>query len=541
MKSRISFFNGTVLKKDIIRFAPVWALHTVFLLFSIFTTYSAIRLITRDGAERELAFLFAQLGSGLPFFLGFLCATLLFGDLFKSRMCNALHAMPLRRETWFFTHFLSGALFFIVPTTLAAVVMAFLLKEMAFLPALWWLIQVGSFLLYFSLAVCSVMCVGSRMGHVTVFLLMAFLPTFVFGIYSNLYEPLLYGVSADGHLATLLSPGASAFTSNQFFDWGSTTYGAFQYLYHGIQPEAWIRLGCWVAFSIFLVFAALWLYKRRKLEWAGDFVNYEILRWILLVLGSFYAAIIIPIAGFILGFFLLSMLLERTVKVFHKRNWIRFGILAGAAIITLGLTYLDPLGIVTTIPNPGKIKNVSIESTYDYSATLLENPQDIQAAIDLHEYALEEREVKGSYSYVYDLTYKLKSGRTIHRRYWVDMVSAPAKELKKSLSSFEVLFGTSDLEALRRSIYSIQVNLYNEKQGTTPLYQWEQVPSEQFDELFEAILEDCEDGLLAQDPELHPSSPYAYDQLRIWYAGEAGDGSIELKVYMGSRTYAFLK
>ena len=121
------------------------------------------------------------------------------------------------------------------------------------------------------------------------------------------------------------------------------------------------------------------------------------------------------------------------------------------------------------------------------------------------------------------------------------MVSAPAKELKKSLSSFEVLFGTDDLEALRRSIYSIQVNLNNEKQGTTPLYQWEQIPSDQFDKLFEAILEDCESGLLAQNPDLHPSARYAYDQLRIWYYGEAGDGSIDLNIYMGSKTYMLLK
>ena len=543
MKSRTSFFNGTVLKKDITRFAPVWALHTVFLLLSIFSIFSASKLLASISANNELTYSFSNIGSGMPLFLGFLCGTLLFGDLFKSRICNALHAMPLRRETWFATHYLAGLLFFIVPTTLAALIMAPMLKGNAFIAPLWWLIQVGSYLLFFSLAVCCAMCVGSRVGHATVFLLIAFLPVLAYGIYSNIYEPFLYGIRSDGTLAAMLSPGAS-FLDTDFFDWGTTTYGTFSYLYHGINPDGWIRLGCWVAVSFFLVFAALWLYKRRRLEWAGDFVNYEILRWILLVLGSFYAAIIIPVAGFIVGFFGLSMLLERTVKVFHKRNWVRFTILAVAALMTLGATYMDPLGVVNHIPNRDKIESVSVDSSYGYDATLLENPQDIQSAINLHEYALEERDIEDvewTYSYSYSLTYNLKSGRKVNRVYWVDMRSTPVQELKKSLSSFEVLFGTDDLEALRRSIYSIQVNLNNEKQGTTPLYQWEQIPSDQFDKLFEAILEDCENGILAQDPSLHPSGPYAYDQLRIWYDSEAGGGSIDLNVYMGSKTYMLLK
>ena len=37
-----------------------------------------------------------------------LAALVLFGDLDNPRMCNALHALPLRRETWFFSHAAAG-------------------------------------------------------------------------------------------------------------------------------------------------------------------------------------------------------------------------------------------------------------------------------------------------------------------------------------------------------------------------------------------------------------------------------------------------
>lgn len=45
---------------------------------------------------------------------------LLFGDLYNSRMCNALHAMPMRRETLFLTNVVSGLLFSMIPTAVMA-------------------------------------------------------------------------------------------------------------------------------------------------------------------------------------------------------------------------------------------------------------------------------------------------------------------------------------------------------------------------------------------------------------------------------------
>ena len=49
-----------------------------------------------------------------------LVAMLLFGDLYNSRMCNALHAMPVRRETLFLTNVVSGLLFSMIPTAVMA-------------------------------------------------------------------------------------------------------------------------------------------------------------------------------------------------------------------------------------------------------------------------------------------------------------------------------------------------------------------------------------------------------------------------------------
>jgi len=148
MKSGMSFFNGAVLKKDILRFAPVWGLYTVCLLYtlSISSLFSLFEL-----SNSETARILLVIENPVLAIYAFICATTLFGDLFKPRLCNALHAMPLRRETWFVTHTVAGLLFAFVPHTVAALFMMPMLGHFAGYAWLWWLGQNGAFLFLFPL------------------------------------------------------------------------------------------------------------------------------------------------------------------------------------------------------------------------------------------------------------------------------------------------------------------------------------------------------------------------------------------------------
>ena len=121
MKLRTSFFNGTVLKKDITRFAPVWALYTVFLIILFLSGQREDPTLSANAIANLLSemAIFSLIYGGL-------CANILFGDLFQGRMCNALHALPITRESWFATHALAGLLFCIVPSVVGAIfLMAF--------------------------------------------------------------------------------------------------------------------------------------------------------------------------------------------------------------------------------------------------------------------------------------------------------------------------------------------------------------------------------------------------------------------------------
>ena len=121
MKSRTSFFNATVFKKNLTRFAPAWGLYTVLLVLTVFTECTWV-----ERAGSNLLNL-GETHGAFALFYAPLCTQLLFGDLlYNTRMCNALHALPLKRETWFFTNILSGYAFFLIPT-LAASALAWLL------------------------------------------------------------------------------------------------------------------------------------------------------------------------------------------------------------------------------------------------------------------------------------------------------------------------------------------------------------------------------------------------------------------------------
>ena len=132
MKLRTSFFNATVLKKDITRFAPAWGLYLTGMLLSMLTFFPN----SEYHLSRDLS-LTINLLSVINLGYALVCGALVFGDLFNSRLCNALHAMPLRRESWFFTHLVSGLLFSIVPNLIVGLLLMPQLNHYWFVSFIW--------------------------------------------------------------------------------------------------------------------------------------------------------------------------------------------------------------------------------------------------------------------------------------------------------------------------------------------------------------------------------------------------------------------
>ena len=529
MKSGMSFFNSSVLKKDIFRFAPVWGLYTVYLLYT-HNIQSGVLLF--ESFRIESMYWLIRIEAFPLVIYAFICATTLFGDLFTPRLCNALHAMPLRRETWFFTHVAAGLLFAFVPHTVAALLMMPLLGQFAGLAWMWWLGQNGAFLFLFGLAVLCVMCAGNRMGHAVSYLLIGFLPLLVCGIYNLVYASLLQGINADLYSVEILSP--LTVLSREYFIW---QYTSSAYIYQGLNTKDWLWLAGCAVLSVGLFAGALALYRRRQLEWASDFLPHKALQWTLLIFGSFYTAILIPVAGFFLAFFLIRMLQERTVKVFHRKNWRALGLLTALAAFTIGLTLLDPLGVESYIPKEAQIEKAFVGYNEENADLVLTDPESIRLVQQLHQYAIEEQEdTYDSDQYVLNLNYRMKSGWLVRRRYTLPGNDAALHELKLLLSSTQVVMGVEEAElenavSLRMSFYKSQ---WYDKSRQVDL------PQDENEAILACLKQDSQAGLLAQDKTLHHDSDNIW-RLQMWIYTENGLQEANILVFEGSATYEYLK
>ena len=209
MRTQTSCFNLTALRKDLTRFAPLWGLYTLALLCGLF-------LLTGDNqwGDWYLADNFISLSQFMPLVnLGyaFLAAAALFGDLFNARMCNGLHALPLRREGWFAVHTLSGLLFSLIPTLVMALAsLPMMLQsgvENAWTLSLYFFAYSNlQFLFFFATAVLAAQCVGNYVAMALMFLLINGGAALVFILVDNLLTPLLYGVITPTEPFVFLSP-----------------------------------------------------------------------------------------------------------------------------------------------------------------------------------------------------------------------------------------------------------------------------------------------------------------------------------------------
>ena len=506
MKLRTSFFNPTVFKKDLTRFAPTWVLYSVglFMMLAIcMNSYGDYR--KADGIVSTISFMAViNLGFGL------LNAQLLFGDLFNSRHVNALHAMPLRRECWYFTHMVSGLAFAIVPN-LAMALVASLMMGTGWMVAFFWLLAVVmQYVCFFGLAVLSALCVGNRFAMVLVYGIINFISLIIYWFYSSIYEPLLYGVVVDEEKFSRFCPvGKLAEEGYELVVINGRVETSFV---RTVEFGAgWGYLAICAAVGVAALVLSLVLYRRRKLESAGDFMAVRVLEPVFLGLytismASYFWGIgelfdlgryIFLGLGVIIGFFTGRMLLNRTIRVFQPKALLAFAVVCVVFAGSMLLTSVDALGVTRYVPKAEDVASVYITpSRYNYNypgAALIEDSKDVENAVILHETilagetdgALHEADTAVCISYV------LKNGKTV-RRYYDDIcVESKAGELIGYFyNRAEYILNGKPADVLK----GLENVYYNDYEGNHSA----NLPAGIGWSLMKAVITDCEQGRMSQ-------------------------------------------
>ena len=127
MACGISCFNGTLYRKSLTRFWPLWGLWGLIWMFLIPLRmlnryFEILRWDTSLSQAQHSLYENAQalgelltLGVWLACAFGVLAAMAVFGYLYSTRSACMMHALPLRRETLFTTQYLAGLSFLLLP------------------------------------------------------------------------------------------------------------------------------------------------------------------------------------------------------------------------------------------------------------------------------------------------------------------------------------------------------------------------------------------------------------------------------------------
>ena len=536
MKSKTLSCKRTLFKKDLLRFSPFWGLYTLCLLLGL--------MLVGGGDFRS------DLARNLPSLLrmmavvnggyGLLTAMLLFGDLFDSRMCSGLHALPLRREQIFGVHAAAGLLFSLIPTLIFSLISLPLLAMAentrgAMTVGLLWLLGTNlQYLFFFGLGILCAMLTGTRLAMALVYGGLNFCSMGIYLLVDAFYTPMLPGVVTPTGLARRLCPMVMN-ASTDFFrveqtlyhvpDGSLNTYTVFH------VGEGWGYLGILALAGLLLLGLSLYLYRKRRLECAGDFLAFPGLKPLFPVLCGLAAGCLaelisgeqnlflesVALGG---GWFVGTMLTERTTRVFGKKQVLGLAVFLLVLGASLGLTRLDPLGIARWVPEPQKVEYAMICDPYSYYMDddrpyYLTEPEDIADILEIHRSALEagpltEEEI---YPTVEDgedavpvpsvrvkIRYGLAGGREALRTYFVPL-DDPAAPLVKKVTSRPV-YALHRLEDLLTNspdrVRSLEVNGLELPQ--------EYAAPEDFAALRDALLADCAAGNMSPYPEFH--DPY---------------------------------
>ena len=565
MKSNQSYFNATIFKKNLTRFAPCWGLYTVAALMCLI-------LLIDDGGNWMADNLVGAVNvmSVITPIYAMICAQLLFGDLYNTRMCNALHALPMKRETWLTTNVLSGFAFHLIPTAtlalLSAPILAIYCPQNSVPAAPIFLLGTNlQFACFFGLSVFCAFCVGNRFAQGLLYGIVNFGSVIASWLIDTIFVPMYYGIQINTEPFQLFSP--IVHMANSAFAYVRRIYETehlniddlIGFTYH--PDEGTVYYFIVAAIGIALLFAAMQLYRRRKLECAGDFLAIKHLEPVFLavysvILGAVFHFCVNEIVGmetflflFIglaVGWFTGKMLLERTPRVFRKQNLLRCGILLGVCGLTIVAALLDPFGIEDWVPDADKVESVTVyDGAYRYPnhELTLEDPADITRIIALHEAALEEYHQDYPHDYTFEtaykeliapatsyvpmdmehysyftISYKFTGGRTVKRYYRIWLGDEHGAYLKSVFSTPEALFGYGeDLSRFLAENSRLSVRDTWEGNETVFRSQGDMIG------LYQAILADCRAGTMAQAWTFHHSDNHLY-----WIYFE--DGS-EVTVY----------
>ena len=410
MRSVTSYFNRDLLRGALLRTWPLWAAYTLIWLFLLPVTlfiHLSDRHIVYSRPTLSYELLNTGLSSGVMMaaVFGIFFAMAMFAYLTSPRATNGMHAMPIRREGLFLTHYLAG-LFCQVVTLLVSFALAALVTAAfgvfdGYAVGTGLLLCVLLVLFFYSFGGLCMVCVGQILAGAVFYGILNFLFVGMEALLRSFAGNFLYGY--DGRSSAFstapLSPLVEIVRSLSVvyvYDDAGTRFGTSYYsmTYDGIDPIGPIgvrvfglgTLAAYAAAGLVLAALALLLYRKRRSEMTGNTVAIgwlrpvfkygvalcsafslgQLLSYFVFELtdstytaGALIGTIACMIFAGLIGYYAAEMLLKKSFRVF-KTSW-KGALATSAVLILIGLSFpLDLTGYQTRVPEQNDIVSATV-------------------------------------------------------------------------------------------------------------------------------------------------------------------------------------
>lgn len=473
MRSKTSCFNGTLFRKNLSRYWPLWGLASfggamfplamlLELLHNGFRFWSPLE--TRQAYYTVLSY-------GVPVIsivYAILCAMAVWNYLYNARSVGMMHTLPVRREGLFVTNVLSGLTMMAIPYAVTGVLLVLVTMLFGGFEPVGVLVTVlgvmGESLFFFGLATFCAFIVGNVFMLPALYGLLNFIAVltdfmvnllaqgFCFGLNSS-YSGTVEWLSPVVYLIQKISPNSTYETQ-----WVTDRLGGQRYetsvLTSVTLENGWL-IAAYAAAGAALLGLAWLLYRRRRSESAGDVVAVGWMKPVFRYGCAVYAAIlggrllyallwesfqsgryftVLPmilcmIAGGAIGYYAASMLLAKTPRVF-KTTWKGMLAVALGCAALCGAMKCDLFGVVRRVPAPDSVKLMNVYAAgSNYYLTPGKDDALIEKVRTLHQTIIDDK----------DYIMSTAEGRSVYMETEEGSytIGAPASEIvSTSVSSF---------------------------------------------------------------------------------------------------------
>lgn len=479
MRSKTSCFNGTLFRKNLSRYWPLWglasfggALFPLAMLVNLL--HSRFQNAWTPMQTKEMYY--AVLSYGVPVIsivYAVLCAMAVWNYLYNARSVGLMHTLPIRREGLFVTNVLSGLVMMAIPyavTGVLIVLVSFLYGGFEPVGVLVTILGVaGESIFFFGLATFCAFIVGNVFMLPALYGLLNFLAVLTDFTVNLLAQGFCFGLNSSySGTVEWLSP--VVYLMQQVRPDSTYEEKLVQHGVYGLNPtdvltevhleNGWL-IAVYAAVGVVLLVLAWLLYHRRRSESAGDVVAVNWMKPVFRYGWAAFSAIlggrllyalfwesfqnglyftVLPmvlcmIVGGAIGFYAASMLLAKTLRVFRS-TWKGMLAVALGCIALCAAMKFDVFGVVRRVPAADSVKQVNIyAANSNYYLTPGQDDELIEEVRALHQaiisdkdyaltaapaaseaYSSADGEIPGAYANV-RFTYTLNSGLKVERQY----------------------------------------------------------------------------------------------------------------------------